>query len=248
MTVVLKLGGSLLTAKGSHEQVDQDRLAAVVAEIATDRPAELVLVHGGGSFGHPAAAEHGVSRTEGTRDPTAIADISRAMERLNHAVIDALIDANVPAVAATTSSFAWVDDGVRVDTGAIRSWLEEGFVPVARGDIAARHGDGAAILSGDDLAVALAQSLKADRLGLCSNVPGVLDEEGNVIDEIERYEAIADAIGTSDVTDVTGGMGTKIRAVLDSGVTGAIFGQDSIPAFLAGELPGTRVISDADSF
>lgn len=250
MTTVLKLGGSLVTEKDGREQVAEDRLASVAREIGRDRPDALVLVHGGGSFGHPAAAAHGVSSQEGTDDPRAVAAIGSAMERLNRAVVEALLGADVPAVSAATGSFAWMDGAgaVTVDAGAVCAWVDEGFVPVARGDVACRLTGGAAILSGDDLAVALAETLGADRLGLCADVPGVLDADGAVIEEITRYDAIADAIGAPQATDVTGGMGAKVRAILDSGVTGAVFGRAELPAFLAGELPGTRVAGDAGSF
>ena len=249
MTVVLKLGGSLLTDKAGRESIDTERLAMVAETIGRTQPSSLVLIHGAGSFGHPLAAQYGVSREEATRNPTAVSAIGSAMTRLNQAFIDALIDEGVPAVSVATGSMAWLTDGtVAVDPGALTAWLEEGFVPVARGDIVARTDHGAGILSGDDLSVELATALDADRLGLCSNVPGVLDDNEEVIDEITRYGTVESLIGSPDGTDVTGGMGGKIRTILDSGVDGSVFGIDDLAAFLDGNHPGTRVMGEARSF
>jgi len=57
-----------------------------------------VVVHGGGSFGHHHAAEHGVSTAEGTRDAGSALAIHGAMVELNRVVVDALQDEGVPAL------------------------------------------------------------------------------------------------------------------------------------------------------
>ena len=97
------------------------------------------------------------------------------------------------------------------------------------------------MVSGDELVVALALGLDADRLGLCSAVPGVLDDGGDVIPDIRSFEAVADVLGGSDATDVTGGMAGKVTALLELSAPAAIFGLDDLPAFLAGERVGTTV-------
>ncbi|MFT4921961.1 MAG: isopentenyl phosphate kinase, partial [Haloarculaceae archaeon] len=139
-------------------------------------------------------------------------------------------------------SLAHRDTGLHVPTGSIDTMLAEGFVPLLHGDCVAHEGNGATILSGDDIVVALAESLSADRVGLCSTVPGVLDGDGEVVARIESFEDVAENIETSEQTDVTGGMAGKIRTLLDLPMSAQIFGLDDLPAFLAGETPGTTVI------
>lgn len=247
---MLKLGGSLVTEKSGVEAIDEVQLATVARTIGENQPASLVLIHGAGSFGHPVAAEHGVTRTEATEDARAVAEIRETMNQLNEAIVDALIAADVPAISVQPCSMSWMDvsGSVCVDAGAIGTILEEGYVPVAHGDIVAWQEHGFAILSGDDLATALARAVDAERIGLCANVPGVLDEDGDVVRSIATYEEVSDLIEAPDGTDVTGGMATKVRAILDHAVPGAIFGADELGAFLAGEMPGTRIAGDAVSF
>lgn len=243
MTVVLKLGGSVVTEKDQPETVADDRLADLANAVADSGVSDLVVVHGGGSFGHPHAAEHGVSSTDGTSDAAAVRDIAAAMEALNQAVVGALADAGVPAVPVHpfSAGFRDADGDLHLPTDQVAAMLAENFVPVLHGDVLTTTGEGATIVSGDDLVVSLAEGLDASRVGLCSTVPGVLDTEGDVIPEIRAFEDAADALGESDATDVTGGMAAKVRALLGLGSPAFVFGPGALDDFLAGGDAGTRI-------
>ncbi|WP_255149452.1 isopentenyl phosphate kinase [Halorarius halobius] len=240
--IVLKLGGSVVTRKDDPETVDTENLDRL-AEAIAGHDGRLVVVHGGGSFGHHHASEHGVTTTEGTHDAAAVRAIHGAMKRLNDAVVEALAERDVPAVPVHPFSNAVrpATGELVVSSGPITTMLAEGFVPVLHGDVVAHAGKGATILSGDELVVDLATQLGADRVGLCSAVPGVLDADGEVIDRIERFEDAAEALGGSDATDVTGGMAGKVRELLALEVPAYVFDADGTDAFLAGGSPGTRV-------
>jgi isopentenyl phosphate kinase len=249
MTTVLKLGGSVITEKDSPETIDDAALAdvadAVGDSVETDGADDLVVVHGGGSFGHYHASTHGVSATQGTRDATAVREIHGAMKTLNAAVIDALVSHDVPALPVHPLSCASTDGSgtLSLPSGQVETMLTEGFVPVLHGDVVAREGDGATVLGGDDIVVSLASSLGADRVGLCSTVPGVLDD-GRVIPEITSFEDVASALGGSEATDVTGGMAGKVRTLLSLDIPASVFGAGDVSAFLSGGSPGTLVGSE----
>jgi len=242
VTLVLKLGGSVVTEKDEPETVDEAGLAAA-ADAVAESDEDLVVVHGGGSFGHHHAAEYGVSTTEGTRDVAGVQAIHGAMKRLNAAGVEALTERGTPAVPVHPLSAASRDsDGIlTVPTAQVRTLLAEGFVPVLHGDLVAHAGEGATVLSGDELVVELAPAVDADRVGVCSTVPGVLDEDGDVIDRIESFDAVASALGGSDATDVSGGMAGKVEALLALDSPAQIFGPDDLAQFLSGAEPGTTV-------
>lgn len=241
MTTVLKLGGSVVTDKTEPETVDRSNLRTAAAAIG--EADDLVVVHGGGSFGHHHAAHHGVTTTAGTHDADAIRSIHGAMERLNAAVVDALAEAGAATVSVEPFSYAdRTHDGELTCTlHPLETMLAEGFLPVSHGDVIAQREAGATILSGDELVVALADGLDADRVGVCSAVSGVLDAEGNVIDRIERFDAVADSLGDSGATDVTGGMAGKVRELLGLEAPGYVFGLEGLSAFVEGGEPGTRI-------
>jgi len=240
--IVVKLGGSVVTDKDQRETIDRDALDAAAAALG-EFDGDVVVVHGGGSFGHPAAADRGVSSTAGTRDADDAVAIHDVMGRLNAAVVERLATHGVDALPVRPLSLAHRDaDGdLTVSTGSVAAMLAEGFTPVLHGDVVAHEGRGVTVASGDDLVAALTRGLPVDRVGLCSTVPGVFDADGEVIARIEAFADVADAVGASESTDVTGGMAAKVRALLDLPVTAHVFGPDGLPAFLAGESPGTAI-------
>ncbi|MFB6162596.1 MAG: isopentenyl phosphate kinase [Halococcoides sp.] len=238
--IVLKLGGSVITDKSSPETVDEaalDRVAGAVGEVGDS----LIVVHGGGSFGHHHADRHGVSDREGTGSATAIRAIHAAMGRLNEAVVDALAAAGVPAVPVRPLSIASkTDDELDVAVEPVRTLCAEGFVPVLHGDVVGHAGRGATIASGDTLVAALAPAVDADRVGLCTGVPGVFDDDGRIIEEITDPAAVG-SLGESAATDVTGGMAAKVHTLAALDRPASIFGVDDLKGFLDGDSPGTTV-------
>ena len=250
---ILKLGGSVITDKDTPETVDDDALDSVVSAITetganTGRNDDhgLIVVHGGGSFGHVHAADHGVSTTQGSHDPAAVAAIHGAMKQLNGVVVDRLEQASVAAVPVHPLSVVARDEGAELSlpTAAVAGLLGEGFVPVLHGDVVAHAGEGVTVLSGDELVTGLADRLGATRVGLCSTVPGVLDADGEVIDEITEFDSVATVIGDSESTDVSGGMAGKVRELLGLSGQARIFGPDAVGPFLAGDTPGTLIDGD----
>ena len=242
MTTVLKLGGSLITDKERAETLDGAALDAAADAIAAADD-DLALVHGAGSFGHHYAEKHGVSVAEGTTDAGAALEIHGSMTTLNRFVLSRLHDRDVPALPVHPLSAGARDADAALDMPipAVRTMLGEGFVPVSHGDVIAHEGHGTTIISGDEVVVRFAESLAADRVGLCSTVDGVYDADGDVIDRIDDFDDVADALGGSDATDVTGGMAGKVRELLALDAPAWIFGLDGLEEFLAGGSPGTRI-------
>ncbi|GAB3674532.1 isopentenyl phosphate kinase [Halopiger thermotolerans] len=255
--IVLKLGGSAITDKERPETLDGEALERAADAIGgalegrgggdSDEAADLVIVHGGGSFGHHNASEHGVTTAEGTRDAEAVIDVHGAMKTLNQFVLQRLLERDVNAVPVHPFSTAHrdADGALALPTSQIETMLAEGFVPVLHGDLVAHAGEGATVVSGDELVAALARDLEADRVGLCSTVPGVLDAEDEVIDRISSFEDVEAVLGASDATDVTGGMAGKVRTLLELEAPSSIFGLEDVSAFLAGERPGTTIESES---
>ncbi len=249
-TIVLKLGGSVITEKDRPETLDGVQLDAVADAVAgaitTGRVDRLALVHGGGSFGHHQAEQHGVTTTAGSRDAGAVVDIHGAMTTLNRFVLTRLHSREVPAlpVHPLSAGSRTADGELSLPTTQVGTMLDEGFVPVLHGDGVVHAGEGVTVLSGDEIVTRLARDLDAGRVGLCSAVPGVLDDDGKVIPNIRSFEAVADVLGVSDTTDVTGGMAGKVRTLLEVDVPAHVFGPESLEAFLDGAAPGTRIHRD----
>jgi isopentenyl phosphate kinase len=115
---------------------------------------------------------------------------------------------------------------------------------VIHGDVVMDLSRGACIVSGDQLVRYLAAALLISRVGLATDVPGVLDG-GRVVPEITRQTIATLHIGDSLHTDVTGGMRGKIDELLalaDAGTESEIFHVSRVRDFLCGAATGgTRV-------
>jgi isopentenyl phosphate kinase len=249
---ILKLGGSVITEKaaGSAGVVRYDALAKAAADIASYPDLPLVIVHGAGSFGHPQAKAYHIQQGVTRENRRGIFETHQAVGDLNTAVVAALRSSGVEAVPIHPLHGFEASDGQLVPhhLGHLRRMIELGLVPVIHGDVVMDQVRGASIVSGDQLIRILAKDLEMDRVGLATDVPGLLAEDASVVRELRRSTAHQVTIGRSDYIDVTGGMEGKIAELLslaDHGIRSDIFHISQVEAFLAEEdHGGTRILPE----
>jgi isopentenyl phosphate kinase len=219
--IFLKLGGSLITDKTGVEQVRADVLARLANEVGAvwRERLPLVLGHGSGSFGHVAGAKYGTR--QGVATPAqwmGFAQVSAAAARLNRLVVESLLEAGVPALTVQPSASARCRDGVIIHLAshAVENALAAGLLPVVYGDVAFDEGRGGTIISTEEVMGYLAKTIRPSWLLLAGETEGVYDESGNIIPAITpaNFAAIRPALGGSRGTDVTGGMASKVEAML----------------------------------
>lgn len=243
MVVVLKLGGSVITEKDQVEEIDATAISRAVRVIADDSPESLIVVHGAGSFGHYYADQYGLSSSKGSTDAVGVWEVHDSMRRLNDRLVRAFHDAGVSALPVRPLSVGARSrsNSLSFPLVSVRAMLEEGFLPVLHGDVIVHASRGATIISGDTVVGFVARALGASRVGLCTQVPGVLDANGEVIPRIESLAEVREFIRDSADTDVTGGMAGKIEAMLSLGMPAHVFSLDDLSGFLRGGSPGTMV-------
>jgi len=218
---ILKLGGSVITVKDRPFTPNKKAIKRLANEIARSSVHSLIIVHGGGSFGHPVAKEYELNR--GYRDSSQIIGFSKthqAMTTLNKLITNSLIDQNVPSVEIQPSSCIITKSGrIQVmEQRPLTKLLRMGFVPVLYGDAVLDSDTGFAILSGDQLISKLAIRLNANRIVIGADVDGIctadpkIDPSAKLVHHISLSELkkLQPKIGKANVTDVTGGMLGKI--------------------------------------
>lgn len=233
--LIVKLGGSVITDKRRKFVVKRAALRRLANELAAVK-GPLVIVHGGGSFGHAVASKYGIAKGyESEQQLMGFSLTHRAMEKLNVHVIDALQKAGLPSVAIQPSACAVVSDGriKSMELTPVRKLLELGIVPVLYGDAIPDLSRGMSILSGDQLAVYLARELRASRVILGVDVDGVYTAKPKVRRGAElvrvitptSWRDVVKSIGAAGGPDVTGGMANKVWELLtlaESGIEAEI--------------------------
>lgn len=249
---ILKLGGSVITEKsgGSAGVIRYGDLTAIAANLAAYPEIPLLIVHGAGSFGHPQAKAYHIQEGVTRENRKGIFETHQAVAELNAAVVSSLRSCGIEAVPVHPLHGCEADDGVLVDLRCehLNMMIELGLVPVIHGDVVMDRRKGACIVSGDQLIRVLAEGLQMDRVGLATDVPGLLAEDGSVVRELRNSTAHQVSIGTSAHIDVTGGMEGKIAELLrlaDHGIRSEIFHVSKIDAFLAGkDHGGTQILPE----
>jgi isopentenyl phosphate kinase len=204
---------------------NKEAIERLAREIKQANNEHLVLVHGGGSFGHPLAKQYALR--EGYKSTSQLMGFSKthqAMVTLNKMFIDALIDHAVPAVSLQTSSCVITKSGRihSIEKRPLMRLLKIGFVPVLYGDAVLDLDLGFSILSGDQLVTKLATLLKARGIVMGIDVDGLysadpkIDPAAKLIQTItsQELETLKDRIGDARATDVTGGMHGKINELM----------------------------------
>ncbi len=247
--ILLKLGGSVITDKKTDCAINHDQLSFIASAISRSGTGGIVIVHGAGSCGHPEAKRYQLDKGAVPGKTDGIYVTHRAVSRLNNAVVEALREKGVAAVGVHPLHAAVADNGrlVAFEYRHLEKMLMLRMVPVIHGDVVMDLSRGTCIVSGDQLVRYLAVGLNISRVGLATDVPGVLDG-GHVVPEITRKTAPSLQIGNSMHTDVTGGMRGKINELLglaSAGIGSDIFHVSRISDFLAGtDHGGTKIKGD----
>jgi isopentenyl phosphate kinase len=244
--VVLKLGGSVVTDKAGDCAVRSDRIGECAGEIARRPEIQVVLVHGAGSCGHRQARRHRLDQGVPPGEIAGIAETHHAVADLNRVVVDALRRAGREAVGIHPLGHCVAAAGrlQHPDWRPVGLMLSLGVTPVLHGDVVMDTVRGASIVSGDQLVASLARALSPDRVGLATDVPGVLGGDGAVVGRIRRGEGTG-LVGGSRNTDVTGGMEGKLEELLalaDAGISSSIFHASRIGDFLDGRPHGGTTV------
>ena len=253
--MILKLGGSVITdkASGSSGKILYDVLLYIGREIAISGK-QVIIVHGAGSYGHPQAAQYHIQKGVTADNARGIYAVHAAVSELNTAVVSALRESGIEAVAVHPFHGMCAKNGTLCEypISSVKEMCTLGLVPVLHGDVVMDMTRGACIISGDQLIRVFSQGLHVSRVGVITNVPGVLAADGTIIPEISRTNGStlleSGTISGSAGVDVTGGMRGKIEELLslsDDGICSILFSLKHLSAFLMGEPHEGTVIRPA---
>lgn len=239
--VFLKLGGSLITDKTQpytpRLDVMDDLALQIKTALQTQPDLRLMIGHGAGSFGHVPASEYhtrdglppkATPLAHRERDETeenywlGFAEVWYQAEKLNRYLVDAFRKADIETITLPPSASVIASDGkVSVfETTPIRMALSAGITPVIHGDVVFDEVRGGTILSTEDLFMYLARAINPDRILLAGLEAAVWEDFPARTKKIQKitpasFEEISAGVGKADGADVTGGMESKVKQMLE---------------------------------
>ena len=215
MTTVIKIGGVLLE--------DPQKAVLAIRRVRTDR---VAIVHGGGLQITRMLERMDVrsSFIEGLRvtDQNTLAAVAAALlGEVQTALVKELHKQGLPAVGmfgavqASKKEGPWglVGTNVRANAAALTALLDAGHMPVI--PTLALGEDSLLNVNGDETAAAVAVALQCTELVFLTDVDGVKNGDGAVIEQLNRPDELLTA------SFVSGGMIPKLRAVktaMDGGI------------------------------
>jgi acetylglutamate kinase len=252
--ILIKIGGTLLDAPETRHSLAAQIAAAIAAGHS------CVVVHGGGKQMTRFLEDRGIeSRFVGGLRVTTPETIDAVLKVLagsvNQELVSALIRAGVSAVGLTGLDAGLVEaKQMSPDLGAVGLVTKSNpalldllvshhYLPV----VACLAGDSSGNfynVNGDQMAVACAAGYGAERLIFLTDVPAVLDGEGNRLGRLSILD-IRELISTGVAK---GGMQAKLNAAasgLEQGIAGVHVVSGAQPSILervlAGDAVGTQI-------
>ena len=237
-TVVIKLGG--------HAMGSDEGMASFARDVVLMRQVGMnpVIVHGGGPMINAMLKRLDITSefVGGKRvtDAATMEVVEMVLSGLvNKRIVQAIgaqggravglsgKDARLITCTQTNPDLGFVGTPSHVDPGILRTLFDGNIIPVIAPLGAGENGESFNI-NGDTAAGAIAGALKADRLLLLTDVPGVKNKDGKVLTEISAaqiHEMTAD--GT-----IAGGMIPKTETALsaiDEGVRAVVILDGQVP-------------------
>jgi isopentenyl phosphate kinase len=226
-TIFLKLGGSLITDKSipgtAHTTLINQISAQLAKALQSNQDLRILLGHGSGSFGHIPAKKYDTRNgVHSPEDWRGFATVWQHASELNTIVMNSLHEAGIPAVSFAPSSTCTTYNGKieKWDTAPLKAALKNGILPVVFGDVAFDRGQGGTIVSTEDVFAFLAKDLNPSKILIAGMEEGVWADYPactRLVRSItpESFKKTAAAIKGSENTDVTGGMDSKVREMLN---------------------------------
>ena len=224
MTILIKLGGSLITDKTKEKTFRPAPVRQIARQIVQLRNRfkgiRIIVGHGSGSFGHFEAQKHKtVDGVQTAQDRMGFVRVGSVATELSMLVLSEFLAAGLPTMRFQPSSIIVASDRriKSFDCRALNLALDQGLIPLIHGDIALDDSIGGTIISTETIFARLVEPLEVTTIVLLGEVQGVLDNNGDLISDLASgsFASVRSALAGSHGVDVTGGMLQKVETMVD---------------------------------
>ena len=208
---VLKLGGSLITYKEKKFTPNYNGIkSAAKAIVSSNTSQKLILVHGGGSFGHYYADKFSITTKPKPVKPIAISKTNGAMIKLHSIVLDELCSAGVPTDTIIATDLVNDSKISKIGKARIRQAVSSDLIPISFGYVQSKN-KVAYIISGDAIIEAIVNSMRVKRVIFAMDVDGIYRDSslsGSIIPRLRHQQRVETK---NRLYDRTGGVRAKIE-------------------------------------
>ena len=206
--ILIKLGGSIITNKEkplSARKKTIENISKILRKI--DEP--IVIVHGGGSYGHYWSVKYDMHTKEKKYNLRGVAIVKNSMIELNKIILDSMLKNKLAPYSLPPTDFMFGNKPITKKIKEIEKIAKSGLIPVTYGD-ALWHGQKKTyILSGDKIMTYLAKILKPRLCIFALNEDGLYSDlkSKKLIYELQGEQPTI----SENKMDVTGGMTRKVE-------------------------------------
>jgi isopentenyl phosphate kinase len=228
--IVIKLGGSVITKKSKYRSFNESVVVNIVKTLKGIND-NMIIVHGGGSFGHIKAKEYGLPGFASEQTMKGMNIVHNDMANLNLKISKILYSSGIYNIPLPVSSLVYDN---KKNYAVFGKYLNMGITPVSYGDTYI-HRNKIGIYSGDNIAYDVARRFHPSAVVFFSDVDGIYDKNPKTNPDAKLLKTISDEFQHDDITpDVTGGIMNKYRKMRDISDLG-------IPVYLINGLYPERI-------
>ena len=206
--LLIKLGGSIITNKEkplSPRRKTIDNFVRSLKKI--NEP--MVVVHGGGSFGHYWSVKYDMHTKPAKYDIKGVSTVKNSMVELNKIILESFLKNKLYPYSLPPTDFVSGNKPILKKIKEIKKIAQSNLIPITYGDALWYGGKKSYILSGDVIMTMLAKVLRPRLSVFVLNVDGLY---GDIKTKKLIYEFKNKQISfTKPRTDVTGGMKRKVE-------------------------------------
>ena len=205
--LLIKLGGSIITNK-DRPLSPRRRIMGKIAKALKGLDEPMVLVHGGGSFGHYWSVIYDMHTRPEKYDLRGVAVVKNSMLELNRIILDALLENRLNPYSLSPTHFMQGNKPVAARIREIAKISKSGLIPVTFGDVLWYGQNKTYILSGDRIMTHLSEILRPRLCMFALNEDGLYNnpDEKKLITEFKNEQPSM----SENKMDVTGGMTRKV--------------------------------------
>lgn len=205
--ILIKLGGSIITNK-EKPLSPRKKVVENIAKNLKKINEPIIIVHGGGSFGHYWSVKYDMHTKPKKYDMHGVAIVKNSMIDLNKIILNAFVKSNLNPYSLPPTDFMSGNNPVVKKVKEIEKIAKAGLIPITYGDALWYGNNKTYILSGDKIMTHLAKILKP-RLVIFA-----LNEDG-LYSDLKTRKLIYELKGenpkiSENKMDVTGGMMRKV--------------------------------------